>query len=85
MNSIRQSNIIIMTAISSVNGTQGHLVYQCNLDKSQRLSRLDRQPAVCRPAIRMDRPPQQPNYGVCDVPGCTGEAQKKRHPGVCQD
>jgi hypothetical protein len=43
---------------------QGHSVFECNPDESQRLSWLGCQPAACRRDIRMARPPQQPNRGV---------------------
>jgi hypothetical protein len=43
---------------------QGHLVFQFNPNKSQRLCRLGRQPAASRRNVGMSRPPQEANGGV---------------------
>ena len=43
---------------------QGHLVFQCNPDESQRLYWLGRQLAASRCNVGMPRPPQQANGGV---------------------
>jgi plasmid maintenance system killer protein len=43
---------------------QGHLVFQCNPDESQRLYRLGSQPTACCCNVRMACPPQQANRGV---------------------
>src|SRR5262249_44322035 len=43
---------------------QGHLVFQCNPDESQRLYRLGSQPTACCRTVRMACPPEQTNRGV---------------------
>jgi hypothetical protein len=43
---------------------QGHLVFQFNPDKGQRLYRLGRQPPARSRNVRMAGPPEQANRGV---------------------
>jgi transposase-like protein len=52
--------------VNTMEGFQGHLVFQYNPDESQRLCRLGRQLAASCRNVRMACPPQQSNRGVAE-------------------